>query len=117
MLATHSYGTPPPGWRVHVTNQAIEQRFGEESARLMRALLEEAVGQLISSEATVPELLARFNGVYLQDGTVISLPAPLAQQWPASSKEGKASGTARASPRRIGRRVPQRIMAARGARG
>ena len=64
--------TRRPGWRVHVSNQAIEQRFSAESACLARTLLEEAVGELISSEASVPELLGRFNGVYLQDGTVIS---------------------------------------------
>src|SRR5258708_34818339 len=56
---------------VQVSNQAIEQH-----------LLEEAVGQVISSEASAPEVLGRFNGVYLQDGTVISLPAALAQSWP-----------------------------------
>jgi Transposase DDE domain len=77
---------------VHVTNQAIEQRFSPESAYLARTLLEEAVGQVISSEASVPDLLARFNGVYLQDGTVLSLPAPLANQWPASSKAGQEAG-------------------------
>ncbi len=74
---------------VHVTNQAIEQRFSGASARLARALLEEAVGQLISSDACAPELLGRFNGVYLQDGTVISLPASLAQQWQGSGKRGQ----------------------------
>lgn len=74
---------------VHVSNQAIEQRFSEASSRLLRALLDEAVLQMISSEATAPELLARFNGVYLQDGTVISLPASLAQQWQGSGKPGQ----------------------------
>src|SRR2546421_9339282 len=73
---------------VHVSNQALEQRFGPASSRLMRALLEEAVQHIISSEARVPELLGRFNGVYLQDGTVLSLPAPLADQWPGSGGKG-----------------------------
>jgi hypothetical protein len=72
---------------VHVSNQAIEQRFGPGSVRLLRTLLEETVGQVISSEASAPEVLARFNGVYLQDGTVISLPPSLAQQWPGGSQE------------------------------
>ncbi|HZU00164.1 MAG TPA: IS4 family transposase [Ktedonobacteraceae bacterium] len=74
---------------VHVRNQALEQRFGPASSRLMRALLEEAVQEVISSEARVPELLGRFNGVYLQDGTVLSLPAPLAEQWPGSGGKGE----------------------------
>ena len=72
---------------VQVSNQAIEQRFGPASVRLLRALLEETIGQVISSEASAPEVLARFNGVYLQDGTVISLPSSLAQQWPGGSQE------------------------------
>lgn len=72
---------------VHVSNQAIEQRFGPASVRLLRALLDETVGQVISSEANAPEVLARFNGVYVQDGTVISLPSRLAQQWPGGSQE------------------------------
>lgn len=74
---------------VHVSNQAIEQRFGEASVRLLRALLDEVVGHMISSDAQVPELLARFNGVYLQDGTVISLPAQLASSWPRSTQPGQ----------------------------
>jgi Transposase DDE domain len=74
---------------VHVSNQALEQRFSAASRQLMRALVEEAIQQVISSEASVPELLGRFNGVYLQDGTVLSLPAPLADQWPGSGGKGE----------------------------
>lgn len=74
---------------VHVSNQAIEQRFGEASSRLMRTLLQEAVAEVIGSCASAAELLARFNGVYLQDGTVISLPASLAGQWRGSGKPGE----------------------------
>ncbi len=74
---------------VHVSNQAIEQRFSEASARLLRALLDEAIGQVISSDASAPEVLARFNGVYVQDGTVISLPASLEQEWPGRGQVGQ----------------------------
>lgn len=74
---------------VHVSNQAIEQRFSEASARLLRSLLAEAIEQVISSEASAPEVLARFNGMYLQDGTVISLPASLAQEWPGRGSVGQ----------------------------
>lgn len=78
---------------VQVSNQAIEQRFGKPSAAFMRQLLEEAVGQVISSEASAPELLERFNGVYLQDGTVISLPAAFAQSWPGCGGNTPEAGT------------------------
>jgi len=83
---------------VQVSNQAIEQRFSAASARLLRALLDEAVGQVISSEASAPEVLARFNGVYVQDGTVISLhiePGPgVAGPWASWAGSGPAGARA-----------------------
>jgi hypothetical protein len=90
---------------VNVTNQAIEQRFSSASARLGRALLEEAVGQLISSQTSAPELLRRFNGVYLQDGTVISLPACLAEPWLARSKRGQEAAMRGPRPGGVGLRA------------
>jgi hypothetical protein len=66
---------------VPVSSQAVEQRFGVESAALLREVLQEAVGAVLSSEASAPELLSRFNGVYVQDGTIISLPAVLRDEW------------------------------------
>ena len=66
---------------VPVSTQAVEQRFGVESAALLRELLQEAVGEVLSSEASAPELLSRFNGVYVQDGTVITLPPELRDEW------------------------------------
>jgi len=59
----------------------VEQRFGAESATLLREVLQEAVGEALSSEASAPELLRRFNGVYVQDGTIISLPSELRDEW------------------------------------
>lgn len=66
---------------VPVSAQAVEQRFGPESAALLRALLHEAVGEVLCSQGSVPELLSRFNGVVVQDGTVISLPPELKPEW------------------------------------
>jgi hypothetical protein len=66
---------------VSVSSQAVEQRFGAESAVLLRELLQEAVGEVLCSEASAPERLRRFNGVYVQDGTIISLPPELRDQW------------------------------------
>ncbi len=66
---------------VPVSTQAVEQRFGAQSVALLRELLHEAVGEVLCSEARVPEVLSRFSGVYVQDGTVISLPPELAQAW------------------------------------
>lgn len=97
-----------------MSTQAVEQRESRACARLLRALLEEAVGQVISSEASVAELVSRFNGVYLQDGTVLSLPASLAPQWRGSGKGGEASGFASASATRARPRAIARSLAAGG---
>ncbi len=66
---------------VPVSTQAVEQRFGAASAALLRELLQEAVGEVLCSQASAPELLSRFNGVYVQDGTIISLPPELRDEW------------------------------------
>ncbi len=76
---------------VQVSRQAIEQRMGQASVVFLRQLLEEATGQVIESEGRMPELLSRFQGVYLQDGTKISLPSSLAKAWPGNSRENSPS--------------------------
>jgi Transposase DDE domain len=65
-----------------VTSQAVEQRFGEASAKLLKEVLNEGVKQVISHEGVVPELFARFNGVYTQDGSILALPASMKEQYP-----------------------------------
>jgi len=77
---------------VEVSVQAIEQRFGKESVAFMQRLLHEAVGEVLCSDARVPELLSRFNGVYVQDGTVISLPASLQEEWRGCGGSSAATG-------------------------
>ena len=66
---------------VAVSTQTIEQRFGAESAARLGELLQKAVGEVLCSEARAPEVLSRFNGVYVQDGTIISLPPELRDEW------------------------------------
>jgi hypothetical protein len=80
---------------IHVRNQAIDERFGEASSRLLRQLLEEAAGQLVEGPALASALWQHFpGGVYLQDGTVVSLPHELSTQWHGSGgrAESNASG-------------------------
>lgn len=67
---------------VSVSKQAVEQRFSQASVDLLKAVLQEAGKQLICSDGQVPELLSRFAGVYLQDGSIVSLPEELAQRYP-----------------------------------
>src|SRR5438270_712100 len=77
----------------HVRNQALEERFGPASSKLMRQVLEEAMGQLWQGQAVKTPLFEPFpGGVYLQDGTVVSLPTELSTSWRGSGG-GRASGT------------------------
>lgn len=67
---------------IHVRNQALDERFGPASSRLMRQVLEETAGQLVEGTPVTTALLTQFSGgVYLQDGTVVSLPESLSSQW------------------------------------
>jgi hypothetical protein len=67
---------------LHVRNQAIEERFGPAASSLVRHLLEEAMGQLLQGQAVETPLFERFpGGVFLQDGSVISLPTELSKTW------------------------------------
>src|SRR5436305_4130849 len=78
---------------IHVRNQAIEERFGPASSRLMRQLLEEAAGQLVQGPALPLGLFEHFpGGVDLQDGTVVSLPNALSREFRGSG--GRAGSNA-----------------------
>lgn len=67
---------------VEVSPQAIDQRFTDKAATFMRQVLEMAVSQALSAEApTAIELFERFTGVYVDDSSVISLPADLISEW------------------------------------
>ena len=80
---------------VHVRSQAVEQRFGKASVELLKGVLNEGVKQVISYEGVVPELFARFNGVYAQDGSIVALTAAMAESYPGcggkSPEAGKSS--------------------------
>ena len=72
---------------VHVRSQAVEQRFGKASVELLKGVLNEGVKQVISYEGVVPELFARFNGVYAQDGSIVALTAAMAESYPGLRRE------------------------------
>ena len=66
---------------VDVTRQAIEKRMTYEAAETLKATLEAAATQVV---ATLPQklpLLNQFNGIYVQDSTIISLPDELRPVW------------------------------------
>jgi hypothetical protein len=77
---------------VDVTSQALEQRFGPASVELFKEVLGEAMKQVISHEGVVPELFARFNGVYYQDGSIVALPASMKEQYPGCGGKSPEAG-------------------------
>lgn len=70
-----------------LTPQAIDSRFTPESMALLKTLLEEAMTSVLASQTSTFPLLARFNGVYLQDSSVLSLPKELASLFPGGANQ------------------------------
>ena len=51
------------------------------AATFLRPVLEAALGAVVEANEAATPLLARFNGVYLFDSTVLALPDRLASLW------------------------------------
>lgn len=66
---------------VAITPQGVDQRFDQEAASLLRALLEEAAHLAIGAQPTALPVLGRFSAVQVQDSTTINLPRGLADVW------------------------------------
>lgn len=77
---------------VGVTKQGLEQRFSAVSAELARRMLETAVGIAIETKGAALPVLERFNGVYIRDSSIVSLPKELETLWVASG--GSNGGSA-----------------------
>jgi Transposase DDE domain len=72
-----------------ISAQGLAERFTPAAATYLQSLLGTAVQQVIESEPGTVPLLQRFQGVYLQDSTVLSLPAALAALWPGSGNQSQ----------------------------
>ena len=66
---------------VTITPQGLDDRFTPEAAALLQQVLNAAVGEVIASEPVAIPILRRFNGVIVQDSSIISLPDVLAELW------------------------------------
>lgn len=77
---------------IHVSPQAIEERMTAEAAALMGRLLEEMVAMVVSGQECHIPVLQSFDGVYLQDGTVLTLPDELRDYWRGSGETGGEAG-------------------------
>ncbi len=77
---------------VHVSSQAIEERMTPQAAALMSRLLEEMVAMVVSGQECHIPVLQSFDGVYLQDGTILTLPDELREHWRGSGEMGGEAG-------------------------
>jgi hypothetical protein len=75
-----------------VTSQALEQRMTPQAADFLCSLLHAFTYANIASEPVVSELFRRFDGIFLQDGTVIGLPTEMSYLYKGHGGNTKESG-------------------------
>ena len=66
---------------VRISGQGLQQRFTRRAVVFLQQMLAHTVKQVIASRPVAVPILQRFQGVYLRDSSVISLPAALAETW------------------------------------
>jgi hypothetical protein len=67
---------------IRISPQGLAQRFSPASAQLCQKVLAASVQAVLMASPEAPALLRRFNGVYLRDSSVVSLPSELHGIWP-----------------------------------
>jgi Transposase DDE domain len=67
---------------VHVTPQAVAQRFNDRHAQFLEELFRKAIRSIIGSDKALAPLLEKFTSVVLMDSTTISLPPELRDRFP-----------------------------------
>lgn len=78
---------------VSITAQGLEQRLDEKAAACLTQVLEYAVEEMLAANQIAVPLLEKFNGVYLQDSSVIGLPRDLVRIWEGcGNQKGKSAG-------------------------
>src|SRR5205823_9575225 len=75
----------------HITAQALDQRFGETTAKFLQELLNIAFTQLVIADPVAIPLLQRFSEVIVEDSSTFSLPDDLQAVWKGSG--GSTEGT------------------------
>ena len=79
---------------ISITRQAIEQRFGKPASEMLLQTLDASVEQVLATEPQAIPLLSRFNGVFIQDSSWITLPDELAEVWPGCGTDADFGGQA-----------------------
>lgn len=79
---------------VLLSPQGLEERFTPPLTAMLEQILAAALQQVLTADPVAIPLLQRFAGVYVQDTTVVTLPACLAAVWPGcgdATPEGHAA--------------------------
>lgn len=66
---------------LEISPQGLDQRFTEETSRYLQRMLEETIAAAFFVEPVAIPLLQRFNGVYLTDSSIVTLPDELHGCW------------------------------------
>lgn len=83
-----------------ISAQGLAERFTQAACGLMQEVLASAMVMMVSSEPVAIPLLARFQGVYLLDSTVVPLPSILHSIWPGiSTNQGEATAALKVQTR------------------
>jgi hypothetical protein len=77
-----------------VCPSALDQRFTPQAADCLRRVLQAALTHVLAAQPAAAGLLARFHGVYLLDGTTLTLPDGLAELWPGCGGRTARGGRA-----------------------
>jgi hypothetical protein len=72
---------------VDISPQGLDQRLTEEAAHCLEQVLEAAAATVLLADPVAIPLLSRFNGVYMQDTTIVGLPRTLAHIWRGLSNQ------------------------------
>lgn len=64
-----------------ISAQGLDQRFTEQASQFMETLLLATLQQVFSAQPVAVPLLQRFNGVYLYDSSIVTLPDTFREQW------------------------------------
>ena len=74
---------------VSISPQGLDQRFTPEAASFLKQILDEALCTLICAEPVAIPVLQRFNGVYIQDSSIIRLPDELSEIWAGCARSNR----------------------------
>jgi hypothetical protein len=62
-----------------ISPQGLDQRFTKEASECLKLTLESAVATVIADHPVAIPILQQFNGVYIQDSSVVVLPDSLSE--------------------------------------